>query len=148
MIAIIPSRDKTQQSRRPQAIRPIRSVTRMLPKCRTFETRSSPTLAQPLPRSFTLITRTARARASYPSCVAVYPRDSRSRRVLCRSSHSLHSLKIATDLFDKLPPLTAASKLWAGKGWLRRAIRPVKSTWYEYMPRRDSDSWARAYLPF
>jgi len=31
-----------------------------------------------------------RARASYPSCVAVYPRDSRSRRVLCRSSHSLH----------------------------------------------------------
>src|SRR5437773_5877093 len=32
-----------------------------------------------------------RACASYPSCVAVYPRDSRSRRVLCRSSHSLHS---------------------------------------------------------
>ena len=31
----------------------------MLPKCRTFETRSL------LPRSFTLITRTARARASY-----------------------------------------------------------------------------------
>jgi hypothetical protein len=28
-----------------------------------------------LPRHFTLITRTARARASYPSCVAVYPRD-------------------------------------------------------------------------
>src|SRR6059036_3960234 len=32
-----------------------------------------------------------RACASYPSCVAVYPRDSRSRRVLCRSSRSLHS---------------------------------------------------------
>ena len=29
-----------------------------------------------------------RACASYPSCVAVYPRDSRSRRVVCRSSHS------------------------------------------------------------
>jgi hypothetical protein len=28
------------------------------------------------PRDFTLITRTARARASYPSCVAVYPCDS------------------------------------------------------------------------
>ena len=28
------------------------------------------------------------------------------------------------------------------------SIRPVKSMWYEYMPRRDSDSWARAYLPF
>src|SRR5437762_4224197 len=26
-----------------------------------------------------------------PSCVAVYPRDARSRRVLCRSSRSLHS---------------------------------------------------------
>jgi len=33
-----------------------------------------------------MITRTARACASYPSCVAVYPRDSRSRRVLCRST--------------------------------------------------------------
>src|SRR6266403_5947352 len=33
-----------------------------------------------------------RACASYPSCFAVYPRDSRSRRVLCRSSHSLHSI--------------------------------------------------------
>ena len=42
-------------------------------------------------RSFTLITRTARACASYPSCVAVYPRGSRPRRVLCRSFHSLHS---------------------------------------------------------
>jgi hypothetical protein len=29
---------------------------------------------------------------SDPSCVAVYPRDCRSRRVPCRSSQSLHSL--------------------------------------------------------
>jgi hypothetical protein len=36
------------------------------------------------PRHFTLITRTARACATYPSCVAVYPRDYQSRRVLCR----------------------------------------------------------------
>ncbi len=41
-------------------------------------------LARSYPRHFTLITRTPRACASYPSCVAVYPRDSRSRRVLCR----------------------------------------------------------------
>jgi hypothetical protein len=34
--------------------------------------------------TFALITRTARACASYPSCTAVYPRDSRSRRVLYR----------------------------------------------------------------
>ena len=34
-----------------------------------------------------------RACASYLACVAVYSRDSRSRRVLCRSSHSLHSPK-------------------------------------------------------
>ena len=40
-----------------------------------LETRSLPALARCYPRSFTLITRTARARASYPSCVAVYPRD-------------------------------------------------------------------------
>jgi len=40
---------------------------------------------------FTLITRTAPCLRQLPSCVAVYPRDSRSRRVLCRSSHSLHS---------------------------------------------------------
>ena len=31
--------------------------------------------ARSYPRHFTLITRTARPRASYPSCVAVYPRD-------------------------------------------------------------------------
>jgi hypothetical protein len=49
-----------------------------------IETCSLPALARSYPRHFTLITRTARARASYPSCVAVYPRDSRSLRVLCR----------------------------------------------------------------
>jgi hypothetical protein len=43
--------------------------------------------ARRYPRDFTLITRTPRACASYPSCLAVYPRDSRSRRVLCRRSH-------------------------------------------------------------
>ena len=41
-----------------------------------FETRSLPALARSYPRHFALITRTARARASYPSCVAVYPCDS------------------------------------------------------------------------
>ena len=40
-----------------------------------IETRSLPALARSYPRHFTLITRTARARASYPSCVSVYPRD-------------------------------------------------------------------------
>jgi hypothetical protein len=43
-----------------------------------FETRSLPTLA----RCFTLITRPPVACTSYPSCVAVYPRNSRSRRDL------------------------------------------------------------------
>jgi hypothetical protein len=43
----------------------------------------SPRLLAATLRSFTLITRRSRTRASYPSCVAVYPRDSRSRRVLC-----------------------------------------------------------------
>src|SRR5207247_1738252 len=57
----------------------------------SIETRSPPGLLAPTLAAFTLITRTARACASYPSCVAVYPRDSRSRRVLCRSSRSLHS---------------------------------------------------------
>ena len=38
-----------------------------------FETPSLPALSRSY--DFTLITRTARARASYPSCLAVYPRD-------------------------------------------------------------------------
>ena len=42
---------------------------------RSIETRSLPALTRFYPRRFTLITRTARACASYPSCVAVYPRD-------------------------------------------------------------------------
>jgi len=53
-----------------------------------FETRSLPALSPAL-AAFTLITRTARACASYPRCVAVYPRDSRSRRVLCLARRSL-----------------------------------------------------------
>jgi len=56
-----------------------------------IETHSLPTLTRSYPRRFTLITRTARARASYLSCVAVYPRDSPSRRVLCRWTRQLHS---------------------------------------------------------
>jgi len=44
-----------------------------------------------------------RARASYPSCFAVYPRDSRSRRVLCHSSHSLHSNRVKNDVSQELP---------------------------------------------
>src|SRR5205814_608962 len=51
-----------------------------------FETRSFPNSLFAYPGDFTLITRTACACASYPSCVAVYPRDSQSRRVLCRST--------------------------------------------------------------
>jgi hypothetical protein len=39
-------------------------------------------LIRSYPRYFTLITRTARACASYPSCVAVYPCDS-DRDVFC-----------------------------------------------------------------
>ena len=57
----------------------------------SIETPSFPNSLVACPGDFTLITRTARACASYPSCVAVYPRDSQSRRVLCRSSHSLDS---------------------------------------------------------
>jgi hypothetical protein len=44
----------------------------------------------PLP-NFTLITRTAPCLRQLPSCVAVYPRDTRSRRVLCRFPQKLHS---------------------------------------------------------
>ena len=43
-----------------------------------FETLSAPSSLAATLRGLTLITRTAPARASYPSCVAVYPRDSRS----------------------------------------------------------------------
>ena len=42
----------------------------------SIETHSLPTLIRSYPRYFTLITRTSRAYASYPSCVAVYPCDS------------------------------------------------------------------------
>jgi hypothetical protein len=48
------------------------TLTHVLPP---FETRSLPSLLAATHRGFTLITRTTRARASYPSCVAVYSRD-------------------------------------------------------------------------
>jgi len=54
---------------------------------RSFETRSRPRF----PRDFALITRTSQCLRQLPSCVAVYPRDSQSRRVLCRFSQKLHS---------------------------------------------------------
>jgi hypothetical protein len=41
-----------------------------------------------LPRSFTLITCTTSCSRQLPSCVAVYPRASQSRRILCRQSLS------------------------------------------------------------
>src|SRR5207249_362451 len=43
-------------------------------------------------RGFALITRTALCLRQLPSCVAVYPRDSRSRCVPCRFPQTLHSL--------------------------------------------------------
>jgi hypothetical protein len=70
---------------------------------------------------FALITRTARARASYPSCVAVYPRDSQSLRVLCRCSHQLHSNSFAAPLTRSYPrrftfyvadPISSIPDLW------------------------------------
>src|SRR6266478_8536870 len=41
------------------------------------------------PRHLTLITRTAPCLRQLPSCVAVYPRDARSRRVLCLPRRSI-----------------------------------------------------------
>jgi len=46
-------------------------------------------LARCYPCSFALITRTASCSRQLPSCVAVYPRDARSLRVLCRWSYQL-----------------------------------------------------------
>ena len=43
------------------------------------------------PRRFTLITRNSQCLRQLPSCVAVYPSDSQSRRVLCRLAPPLHS---------------------------------------------------------
>jgi hypothetical protein len=53
-----------------------------------FETRSLPSSLAATHRDFALITRTARCLRQLPSCVAVYPRESQSRRVLCRFSQS------------------------------------------------------------
>src|SRR5437763_1207465 len=55
-----------------------------------------------------------RACASYPSCVAVYPRDSRSRRVLCRSSHSLHSIFSRFRLLAERPLAACAWRAYTG----------------------------------
>jgi len=56
-----------------------------------IETRSLPALARCYLAALRWSLAQPRARVSYPSCVSVYPRDCRSRRVLCRLSHSLHS---------------------------------------------------------
>jgi hypothetical protein len=45
------------------------------------------------PLDFALITALPGARASYPSYVAVYPRDARSRRVLCCGRMSLFTAR-------------------------------------------------------
>jgi len=58
-------------------------------------------LARSYPRHFTLITRTARCLRQLPSCVAVYPRDPRSRRVLCRWSHQLHCKEVTLQTSSK-----------------------------------------------
>ena len=60
-----------------------------------FETRSLPALSL-LPSSFHLdhshhLVLAPASASPARTCVAVYPRDSPSRRVLCRSFHSLHS---------------------------------------------------------
>ena len=82
-----------------------------LMKTSRVETRSLPALARCYPRSFTfyvahparsiltsslkvahcftLITRTTPCLRQLPSCVSVYPRDSRSRRVLCLPRRSI-----------------------------------------------------------
>jgi len=70
-------------------------------------------LTHPRPSGFGMITRTPRACASYPSCVAVYPRDSRSRRVLCRST------PVGFVVSRLLPPRSTAT-------W--RLYRPCRSS--------------------
>jgi hypothetical protein len=58
-----------------------------------IETRSLPALARSYPCHFTLIARTSQCLRQLPSCVAVYPRGSQSRRVLCPDPIS--SLKLS-----------------------------------------------------
>ena len=55
------------------------------------------------PCRFTLITRTSQCLRQLPSCVAVYPRDSQSRRVLCRCSRQLHCISLAPARLDRYP---------------------------------------------
>jgi hypothetical protein len=66
---------------------PLRSpaTSRLYRPCRSSHSLHS----RSYPRRFTLITRTSHCSRQLPSCVAVYPRDSRSRRVLCLARHSL-----------------------------------------------------------
>src|SRR6476469_202193 len=56
---------------------------------RSIETRSLPNLLVATLATFTLITRTAPRSRQLPSWVAVYRRESRSRRVLCLARHRL-----------------------------------------------------------
>ena len=44
-----------------------------------------------------------------PSCIAVYPRDSRSRGVLRRTSHPLHCVSLAPARLDRYPRGPAAA---------------------------------------
>jgi hypothetical protein len=56
-----------------------------------IETRLLPSsLAASLDRSHCPRPHARSSRLAFPSCFAVYPRDFRSRRVLCRASHALH----------------------------------------------------------
>ena len=55
------------------------------------------------PCRFTLITRTSQCLRQLPSCVAVYPRDSQSRRVLRRCSRQLHCISLAPARLDRYP---------------------------------------------
>src|SRR5438874_11811719 len=86
-------------------------------------------LARSYPRHFTLITRTPRACASYPSCVAVYPRDSHSRRVLCRFPQALHSL--TRDVFYVADPV---SSIPANGSLTPRSLGPNLTREWEFFP--------------
>src|SRR6266480_2984620 len=65
-----------------------------------------------------------RACASYPSCVAVYPRDSHSRRVLCRFSQKLHSTSRFAHLC-RTPPSGSIRSLLPSQLYLDHSHCPV-----------------------
>jgi hypothetical protein len=69
----------------------------------SIETRSLPRLLAVTGHGFTLITRTSQCLRQLPSCVAVYPRDSQSRRVLRRCSRQLHCISLAPARLDRYP---------------------------------------------